>query len=294
MGAIAAGVIGAGLMIGGGVMGAGKKVRIPAFQRVDPTGEQAAAIAGNLANFEQGAELARKTSMADQSTLEAMLRRAIPGYDNIIKGQSALIQSRLSGELPSDVSRAVSQSAAGRAMGMGIGGSGLGRNLTARDLGITSMDIQNQGFTQALNFIQSQRSAGMVNPMSVSSMFVTPQQRMEMQFAQNQAEFQRNLMQAQVAAQPDPMMAAIGGSFSNIGGMLLGGAMGGGMGGGGGGGQQQTAFNPVYQPVNFGSSGGYYQPGSFSYGGPSGGYQATVFPQQSIFNQPSYYGGSMW
>jgi hypothetical protein len=96
------------------------------------------------------------------------------------------------------------------------------------------MQIQNQGLAQAQNFIQQQRAFGMVQPFSVSSMFISPTQRMNLALQENQSQYNRDMAAAQVAAQPDPMMAAIGGSLSNIGGMAFGAGMGGMMGGGGG------------------------------------------------------------
>jgi hypothetical protein len=97
-------------------------------------------------------------------------------------------------------------------------GSGFGRALTARDLGLTGMQIQNQGLAQAQNFIQQQRTFGMVQPFSVSSMFITPSQRINALSQQNQQQYNRDLQAAQVAAMPDPTMAAIGGAISSAGG----------------------------------------------------------------------------
>ena len=81
MGLIAAGVAGAALMVGGAAMSAGKKVNVPAFQKVNTEKEQKAAIKQNIASIQSGSELATKTTAADQSVLEEQLRRAIPGYD---------------------------------------------------------------------------------------------------------------------------------------------------------------------------------------------------------------------
>jgi hypothetical protein len=73
---------------------------------------------------------------------------------------------------------------------------------------------------------------------------------------------------AQVAAQPDPMMAAIGGSLSNIGGMAFGAGMGGMMGGGGGGGSGGGGGFTI----NMGGGGG----GNVGYN-PYGSYQPNLY-----------------
>ena len=277
MGLIAAGVAGAALMVGGAAMSAGKKVNVPAFQKVNTEKEQKAAIKQNIASIQSGSELATKTTAADQSVLEEQLRRAIPGYDQLISQAGKNIGSNLRGEISTDVQSQLQRSSAGRALSGGFGaGSGVGRNLSARDFGLTSMQIQNQGLQQAQSFIQQQRMFGMVQPFSTSSMFISPTQRMNLSLQENQFQFNRDMAAAQVAAQPDPMMAAIGGSLSNIGGMVFGGAIGGmdrkpvdhpnGGGGGGitlnygGGGGGGVGYNPY----------GSYQPNMYS--SPYGGY----------------------
>lgn len=219
--------LGAGSSLLGGLLGSGRKVRVPEYKPLDIAGEQQAAVRQNIQQLPQASELARKTAEADQGTLEAMLRRAIPGYDKLLQQQSSLLQAQLSGELPQDVTQAVMRSGAARALGAGLGGGQLGRNLTLRDLGLTSMGMQQQGFANALNFIQSQRQTGMVNPMSAASMFISPQQRIGLRQQENQMQYQQQLMSAQVAAQPNPMLAALGGTLSSFGGIAAGYGMGG-------------------------------------------------------------------
>ena len=284
MGLIAAGA-GAALMIGGAAMSAGKKVKVPTFQRVNTEKEQEAAIKQNIASLQSGTELATKTTAAEQTLLEQQLRRSIPGYDQLISQASSNIGSALKGEISQDVQSQLQRSSAGRALSGGFGaGSGVGRNLSARDFGLTSMQIQNQGLAQAQSFIQQQRTTGMAQPFSVSSMFITPTQRINLSLQENQFQYQRDMAAAQVAAQADPMMAAIGGSLSNIGGMAFGSGMGGMMGGGGGGGGQGGGGGGGFT-INMGgggygiggSGGGYYPQGRSSgynpYGqNPYGGY----------------------
>jgi len=274
MGLIAAGVAGAALMVGGAAMSAGKKVNVPAFQKVNTEKEQKAAIKQNIASIQSGSELATKTTAADQSVLEEQLRRAIPGYDQLISQAGKNIGSNLRGEISTDVQSQLQRSSAGRALSGGFGaGSGVGRNLSARDFGLTSMQIQNQGLQQAQSFIQQQRMFGMVQPFSTSSMFISPTQRMNLSLQENQFQFNRDMAAAQVAAQPDPMMAAIGGSLSNIGGMAFGGAIGG-MGGGrsNGGGGQGGGGGGGGITLNYGGGGG----GGVGYN-PYGSYQPNMY-----------------
>jgi hypothetical protein len=224
MGLIAAGA-GAALMIGGAAMSAGKKVKVPTFQRVNTEKEQEAAIKQNIASLQSGTELATKTTAAEQTLLEQQLRRSIPGYDQLISQASSNIGSALKGEISQDVQSQLQRSAAGRALGGGFGGgSGMGRALSARDFGLTSMQIQNQGLAQAQSFIQQQRTVGMAQPFSVSSMFVTPNQRIGFLQQQQSAQYNRDMAAAGVAAQADPRMAAVGSALSSAGG-FAGGAL---------------------------------------------------------------------
>ena len=220
MGAILGGaaIIG-GTSLLGGLLSKGSKPKIPELKPIDFAAEQKQAIQQNLAALEPATELAKKTTAAEQSQLEAQLRRAIPGYDQLVSQAGANIGAALRGEISPEVSAQVQRSTAGRALSGGFGaGSGFGRALTARDLGLTGMQIQNQGLAQAQNFIQQQRAFGMVQPFSVSSMFITPSQRIGAMQQQQQAQYGRDLQAAQVAAMPDPTMAAFGSAISSAGG----------------------------------------------------------------------------
>jgi len=269
------GIIGSAGGILGGLLGAGKKPVIPAFKPIDFAAEQKQAIKQNLGSLSSASELARKTTTADQSVLEEQLRRAIPGYDQLIAQAGSNIGASLRGEISPEISSQVQRSTAGRALSGGFGGaSGMGRSLTARDLGLTGMQIQNQGLQQAQSFIQQQRMFGMVQPFSTSSMFITPAQRVGVLQQQQQAQYSRDLQAAQVSAAPNPMMSALGGSLSTIGGLVAGPAFnqyfGQGNGQGAPGGQSSPynygnvdnmmngpsqSQNLYSQPMNFGSSG---------------------------------------
>lgn len=218
-----AGISAAGSLLGG--LFGGKKPKVPELKPIDFAGEQRQAIQQNIASLEPATELATKTTAAEQSQLEAQLRRAIPGYDQLIQQAGKNIGSALRGEVSQDVASQLQRSSAGRALSGGYGaGSGAGRNLAARDFGLTSMQIQNQGLAQAQSFIQQQRTVGMAQPFSISSMFITPAQRIGAIQQQQSAMYGRDLTAAQVAAAPSPMAQAAQTAFTNFGG-TVGGAL---------------------------------------------------------------------
>ena len=294
MGLIAAGVVGAGLMIGGAAMSAGKKVKVPEFNKVNTEKEQEAAIKQNIASLQSGSELAKKTTESEQTLLESQLRRSIPGYDRLISQASENIGAGLRGELSPEANRNIQRYSAAQALSRGYGGgSGAGLFGAVKNYAGAMEGRQNQALVQAQNFIQQQRTTGMVQPFSVSSMFITPTQRINLSLQENQLQYGRNMSAAQVAAQPDPMMAAIGGSFSNIGGMMFGGAMGG-MGGGGGGGKGggggttiiNTGGGGSFSGVGNSQFGGSYNPGfnPMSYGYSGGGYGQAMGYEGNIYS----------
>lgn len=92
------------------------------------------------------------------------LRRVTPGYDEIQSLLSSNLLSGLAGVLPPSVTQSVIDSANARAVAGGFGGSGLGNNLVARDLGLTSKGIQDLAFNQAMNFIGNQSRTATLDP----------------------------------------------------------------------------------------------------------------------------------
>lgn len=241
----------------GAALGSGKKPKLPDWNPIDVTKVQNDTIKGNIANFDDARQLANNTTEADQSSLEALLRRAIPGYDEIIKKTGAAISSGLSGELPADVTSKVLQHSAERSLSGGFSDSGASRALTARDLGTTSYDIISKSIKDASSFISNQRGSGMVNPTSASTMFLTPAQRVGFAFNNANAAYQSQTANAYNDAAPSPLSSAVGGILTNIGGSMFGSAM-------------QSSWNNSYGSTGTASSGwGSYQPGIFGSVAPS-------------------------
>jgi hypothetical protein len=208
----------------GGLFG-GRKPKVPELKPINFEQEQANAIRQNIAALEPATKLAEKTTSAEQSLLETQLRRAIPGYDQLIQQAGKTIGSRLRGEVDQDVQSQLQRAVAGRAVGGGFkDASGIRTNLLARDFGLTAMQIQNQGLAQAQSFIQQQRAVGMAQPFSISSMFITPAQRIGAIQQQQSAMYGRDLTAAQVAAAPSPMQQSAQTAFTNFGG-IAGGAL---------------------------------------------------------------------
>ena len=211
-----------------------KGPKIPKYKKVDQDAEQKAAIAGNLASFDNAKELADKTTMADQERLESIISRTLPDYRNMLSGAGGAISNMIAGNLPMADQGMIMRQAAERGGAMGLGGSQAGRNLTARDLGLSQMQMIGQGLNAFNSFSSNLRQNYTVNPMSQASMYMTPQQRIGNAMSENRFAYTAAVGKAQSDAANNPMNRALN-FASGAAGMYLGG------GGFGGGGQQQSA-----------------------------------------------------
>lgn len=202
-----------GALIKWGLGGYADKPTVPPYTAVDPTKVQADTIAGNLQNLPGAEDLAARTNAFNLGQLRQMLEKAVPGYASMTAQQSNILQQQLRGEIPTDVSGQVQRNAAAQAVGGGYGGSGLHRNLVARDLGLTSLDITNRAVDSATRWMSATASLAVPSLMSAQSMFLSPQQRIAYAFQNTENQFQRDWMNAQIEALPDPAMAALGDAF---------------------------------------------------------------------------------
>lgn len=235
----------AGALIGKAIGAFGKKPKIPALPEINPTTVQTQTVEGNLSALPKLQELGAAVNQFNQQQLSKALEFALPGG---LSAAQNIIGAQLRGEIPADVAAQVANKAASAGFAGGFGpGSGIGRSLTARDFGLTSMQIQQQG----LGNFQALAGFASAPQFDITSMFFTPQQRLQFAFQDRAARFDRNLLAAQVKAAPDPARAALGkeidrffNTAASFGMMAAGGAMGGGGGAGSGTGQNvpvQTA-----------------------------------------------------
>ncbi len=199
----------------------GKKPTVPKLPTL--TEAQKTAVAGNNANFQDIAKLATSTNQFNQDQLNALIDRTLgPGAREQIQQN---LQSQLRGEIPLDVRNAIYRGNAERsAGGNAFGGSesGYRKNLDARDLGLTSLQITNNALSSAEQWLQGAKAP----TFDVTSMFITPAQ----QNAANTDQFNRDLLAAKISAAPDPGARGVFDSNMALMGMVLS-AYGGGSGG---------------------------------------------------------------
>jgi hypothetical protein len=215
--------------------------KVPKFTPIDVTGEQREAIAGNISNLPEAARLGAETNKATTDQYLTMLERIIPGFSQLNSKAIGNIKSLLSGELPSDVENRIGRYAAERGIVRGTGGnSEFEQYAQLRDLGLTSLEMTDRGLDAASRWMAT--TTGRAPFMDFTSMFITPQQRIQTQQWNKSMQWNRDWLRNQIAALPNQYQEAAAGFFDNIeeiGQSVLssyaGGAMGGGGGGGGGG-----------------------------------------------------------
>ena len=229
--------IGSALGIGGSLLK--KKPKIPTFKPVNQQAQQEAAIASNLASFGKASELAQQTSQADQDNLDAMLLRADPNYRQNISRASGVIGDFLAGRLPlSDQNVSMRKSAEG-SQASGTPGSGFARYRTARDLGLSEVQLMQAGLGAFNQFSTNLRGNYMARPMSAAESYVSPTSFIGNAVQQNVARHNAAVQKAQSDA-ANSLQSRIAGGLSTLGGIttsygLMGAPSFGATGGGGGG-----------------------------------------------------------
>lgn len=219
----------------GDLFGGTRKPVVPPWKDINLATEQGKAISANEAALPGAEALVSASNAFSQDQITKMLEQAIPGYSSIVGSVSGNIESMLKGEIPTDVSNAVQTSSAVRALEGGYGGSGASRNLVARDLGLTSLDLTGKGISSAETWFQNMNNLFRPSMIDISSMFVTPQQMFADTFQNQEAAWNVKWLQNQIAAQPDPILYDAGqlfGGIADTAASVAVGMLGGGMGGG--------------------------------------------------------------
>jgi len=229
-----------GLGLAGGY---GSKPMVAPWRGVTPQTAQSQSLLGNISNFSD------ISNLGDLYTqyLTQQQNQLLPGYSaNLAKGESDTGQllddasSMLSGNLPPDVISQIERSDAFGALSGGFAGSEMSHNLTARDLGLTSLNLMQQGASmlgQGGNSAQQWASMAGQDILNPASQFVTPQQQMSQDNLNAIMQQQTLQNKYNVAAAPNPQLAGIMNAAGTMYGQMgynVGGG-GGGSGGGGGG-----------------------------------------------------------
>ena len=114
-------------------------------------------------NAPRAREMEAERNAVSRAQLLESLGIQIPGYQ---EGQAQRTQNAMAllrGELPPDVAAQIQRKAAGQAVQGGYAGSAAGRNLVARDIGRSSLDMSNLGAQQFANILGTTPMAPLAN-----------------------------------------------------------------------------------------------------------------------------------
>lgn len=247
----------------------GKKPKVAKFKPLDYGAEQQKGIGANINAFPQIKQLGNLY----QSYLSDQMNQILPGFSNILKTGASTTQEMLDasapllkGEIPQDVQDQIQRSSAYQSLSGGYAGSQMSHNLTARDLGLTSLDLMGRGASlagQGGNAAQRWASLAKGETLDPSSMFTTPQQTAAFDLENRILKQQSQQFGYNVDAAPNPALAGISNTISSLVGAYLGstgfGGLGGGSKGGGSGfaqaGQTSIPFNAGMLDDNFSTYG---------------------------------------
>lgn len=144
-----------------------------------------------------------------------MLAASIPGYANIKSSIANNIGSMVRGEIPQSVQDQVQLNDAAKAIGGGFAGSGMHSDLVARDLGLTSLNLTQQGLSSAESWMKTIEAGSPI--MNVASMFITPGQQFDATMKNAENAWGVQWMKNQISAMGDPLMTSIGSFLGSIG-----------------------------------------------------------------------------
>lgn len=187
----------------------GSKPNLPSIPKLNLGQEASTAIGANQANLPAAEKLTADANQFSQSQIDSMLSNVIPGWKSTAATIGGNIASEALGQIPQDVQAAEQDSAAARSLGQGTEGSGMGRDLLARDLGLTSLNLTNRAIASAESWMKETASIYEPSMMKVGSMFITPEQQYAADNEQNMQQFQTQWMRNQIDAMPDPVIRGV-------------------------------------------------------------------------------------
>lgn len=251
-----------------------EKPKVPDFYPIDPQSEQRTAISGNLAALPDLQELASKVNAFTSDELLKQLNKLYPGYSDLVQRQLGKTKELLSGEIPADVLRQLRQQSAEMATTTGTSGSSFATNQVLRNLGLTSLNLVNEGMNAASRWIAQANARSPI--MDFTSMFITPSQQIATSQWNRSNQWNQQWLKNQIDAMPEGWEQAVQGLLdwvattgSQVVGAYAGGAVGGGvggmMGGMGGGGGGGGSYASQFSGMGANMGGGYgRQVGQFS------------------------------
>lgn len=185
-----------------------RKPDVPNFHWTDLVQTQLDTAKGNLGVLPRAEEIGTDVN-AFMRGERAKTLAGIPGLGDIENETVANLRSWLAGELPSDVQSSIQRAANAKAFAGGYAGSGMGRNLTARDLGLTSLNLAQSAVPLSQQYLQGEYAMRKTPEFDPTQMFISPMQAAQFNAQQQQQKFARDWLAERISAQPEPWQQAL-------------------------------------------------------------------------------------
>ena len=207
-------------MFGGEILGQlispTKYPKVPTAANVDPQQAQQSSISGNISALPGLEQLASGVDAFNLKQRRSELDTSIPGFENLLAQGSANMSDWLHGVISPDVAGATIRGSNAQAIAGGYGGSPAARNLQARDLGLTSLNLQ-QGAEAALpGYMGSMSNLLMGHPFDVTSGMISPGQQISAEQWNETNRVNQQWLQNQMDALPDPLAQAFSNTFQSF------------------------------------------------------------------------------
>jgi hypothetical protein len=165
-------------------------------------------------------------NQSNMQQLQGMMNQAMPGWQSMFNTMQGNTNQLLAGQVPTDVQQQIQRSAAFTSMMGGSAGAGTGTTgaITARDLGLTSLQMQQQGQTQGMNLMSFARNYLMPQPVNPTSLLPLSDLMSGAEYGKN-ATFQANeamytamgnVDAARFGAPTTSLLGGVGGDISSI------------------------------------------------------------------------------
>ncbi len=162
------GTVISGIMGGNAAKMTQKKLdEIAALPGVDIGKAQGEALSAYQQNASGAKDVAGDVNRFAIDQQAQLLEGSMPGWQKLQGQRMANAQSMLEGEIPQDVADAIYRNSANRAVSGGYGGSGRMKNLTARDFGMTSLDLMGRGQDASQGIVGSTPLARLIGTDSI-------------------------------------------------------------------------------------------------------------------------------
>lgn len=275
-----------------------EKPDVPEFQWIDLVQKQLETAEGNLEVLPITEKIGTRANEFMRGE-RAKTLAGIPGLEDIETQTVENLKGWLRGELGDDLSSSVQRRSNAQAFAGGYGGSGMARNLEARDLGLTGLQLQQSAIPLGGSYLSGATARRAIPEFNPATMFIDPMAAAQFDAQQNQSKWQRDWLREQIKAQPEPWQQSLMDSAASLSafgdqvlGTYVGGVAGGGMGGMGGGAggaipasQQAAMQNEFY---GYGAPGTFSSPPPPSYGGWGGYYGGTASAPPPAYDPYNY------